>query len=105
MEGCVMRCGIALGSNLGDRLANLRSGRDAIARLPGVAGPMLSSAVYETEPVGTELDAGRFLNAVIEVEFGGEPEKLLSELQGVEASMGRPSRRPRNAPRTIDLDI
>jgi 2-amino-4-hydroxy-6-hydroxymethyldihydropteridine diphosphokinase len=105
MEDIVMRCGIALGSNLGDRLANLRAGRDAVMRLPDVNGPLLSSKVYETEPVDTGSDTGRFLNAVIEIEFAAEPEALLAELQRIESAMGRPSRRPRNSPRTLDLDI
>lgn len=100
-----MRSGIALGSNLGDRLANLRDARDAVLALPGVSGPARLSKIYETEPVGTEPDAGAFLNAVIEVEFEGQPIDLLDSLQGIEARMGRPSKRPRNAPRPIDLDI
>ena len=100
-----MRTGIALGSNLGDRLQNLRAGRDAVLALPGVSGPLLASRVYETEPVGTGPDAGAFLNAVIEVSFAGTPHELLAGLQPIESAMGRPSRRPRNAPRTLDLDI
>jgi 2-amino-4-hydroxy-6-hydroxymethyldihydropteridine diphosphokinase len=70
-----------------------------------VSGPILSSRLYETEPVGTGPDANRFLNAVIEVEYSGQPISLLDGLQGVEAQLGRPSKRPRNAPRTLDLDI
>ena len=100
-----MRAGIALGSNLGDRLQNLRAGRDAVLRLPGVSAPLLASRIYETEPVGTGPDAGAFLNTVIEVEFTGQPHELLIGLQTIEAAMGRPSKRPRNAPRTLDLDI
>jgi 2-amino-4-hydroxy-6-hydroxymethyldihydropteridine diphosphokinase len=100
-----MKAGIALGSNLGDRLANLRTGRAALLALPGVSGPPLSSRVYETEPVGTGPDAGAFLNAVVEVEFDGQPITLLDALQSIEAAHGRPSKRPRNAPRTLDLDI
>lgn len=100
-----MRTGVALGSNLGDRLQQLRAGRAAVLALPGVSAPCRSSRVYETEPVGTGPDAGRFLNAVIEVEFAGQPIALLDALQGIEAAMGRPSKRPRNAPRTLDLDI
>ena len=100
-----MRAGIALGSNIGDRLAHLRSGREAVLQLPGVHRPVSSSRVYETEPVGTGPDAGRFLNAVIEVEYEGHPMALLDGLQGIESAHGRPSKRPRNAPRTLDLDI
>jgi 2-amino-4-hydroxy-6-hydroxymethyldihydropteridine diphosphokinase len=100
-----MRTGIALGSNIGDRLRNLQTGRAALLRVPGVAGPCLSSRVYQTEPVGTGPDAGAFLNAVVEVEYDGHPMSLLDELQRIESEHGRPSKRPRNAPRTLDLDI
>ena len=100
-----MKTAIALGSNLGDRLANLATGRDAVLRLPGVTAPASHSHVYETEPVGTGPDAGPFLNAVIEVEFSGNPFALLASLRGIEAALGRPTRHPRNAPRTLDLDI
>ena len=100
-----MRAGIALGSNLGDRLANLRAGRDAVLRMAGVSLPAKSSRIYETEPVGSGPESGAYLNAVIEVEFDGQPIALLDGLQAIEAAMGRPSKRPRNAPRTLDLDI
>jgi len=100
-----MKTGIALGSNLGDRLANLVAGRDAVLRLPGVSAPVLRSRVYETEPVGTGPDAGPFLNAVIEIEFDDDPLVLLSALRTIEAALGRPAGHPRNAPRTLDLDI
>jgi 2-amino-4-hydroxy-6-hydroxymethyldihydropteridine diphosphokinase len=66
---------------------------------------VLASHVYETEPVSSGPDAGAFLNAVMEVEFSGQPIDLLEYLQQIEASLGRPSKRPRNAPRTLDLDI
>jgi 2-amino-4-hydroxy-6-hydroxymethyldihydropteridine diphosphokinase len=100
-----MRAGIALGSNLGDRLANLRRARALVLELPGVAAPVIESRVYETEPVQSGPEAGPYLNAVIEVEYSGQPITLLDGLQHIEAGMGRPSKRPRNAPRTIDLDI
>ena len=100
-----MRAGIALGSNVGDRLANLRAGRDAVLGLADVAAPILTSRVYETEPVDTDPRSGRFLNAVMEVEIAGQPGVLLGGLREIEASLGRPSRHPRNAPRTLDLDI
>lgn len=100
-----MRTGIALGSNLGDRLANLRAGRDAVLLLPHVSAPVMVSRVYETEPVGTGPDAGPFLNAVIEVDCTADPLVLLAALRSIESDLGRPTRYPRNAPRTLDLDI
>ncbi len=100
-----MRAAIALGSNLGDRLAHLRDARREILRIENVRAPIVASRVYETEPVGTDASAGAFLNAVLEVEFGGEPRALLSALQKIEVQLGRPTRHPRNASRTIDLDI
>ena len=100
-----MRAGIALGSNLGDRLAQLRLARERVLALPGVSAPALSSRVYETEPVGSGPDADAYLNAVLEVEYDGQPITLLDGLQRIEADFGRPSKRPRNAPRTLDLDI
>lgn len=101
----MIRAGIALGSNVGDRLDALIQARQALLRIPGASVPCLSSSLYETEPVDSEPGAAGFLNAVVEFGFDGHPATLLDALQGIEASMGRPSKRPRNAPRTIDLDI
>jgi len=101
-----MRTGIALGSNIGDRLENLRQARKELFSIPAVkAESALCSKVYETEPVNCEPDSAPYLNAVLEIEYDGHPITLLDELQGIEKKMGRPSKRPRNAPRTIDLDI
>jgi 2-amino-4-hydroxy-6-hydroxymethyldihydropteridine diphosphokinase len=100
-----MRAGIALGSNLGDRLAHLRRARALVLTLPGVSAPFADSRVYETEPVQSDPDAGAYLNTVLEVDYEGQPITLLDGLQRIEAELGRPSKRPRNAPRTIDLDI
>ncbi len=52
-----------------------------------------------------EPGAGAFLNAVMEIEFHGQPIVLLDDMQTIEARMGRPSKRPRNASRTLDIDI
>jgi len=100
-----MRTGVALGSNLGDRLANLRAARAAIVDLPDVTSPILSSAVYETEPVGCEPGAAKFLNAVIEFEYQGEPMGLLERLIAIEESLGRARAHASNVSRTIDLDL
>src|SRR6476659_9284086 len=100
-----MRAGVALGSNLGDRLANLRNARKEIAWLEGALPPMRSSAIYETEPVGCEKGAAKFLNAAIEFGYAGRPERLRDELAQIEKILGRPEAHERNASRTIDLDL
>lgn len=91
---------IALGTNLGDRLANLRNARFALqpqARL------IACSAVYETPPWGY-LDQPKFLNQVVKAETKLEPLALLSLLKRLEIELGRlPSLR--NGPRVIDLDL
>jgi len=97
-----MLTGIALGSNLGDRLQHLRQAHDELAARHGV---VRCSRVYETEPVGCAPGTPAYLNAVVEFDYDGQPDVLLEELQAIEARMGRPSRHPRNAPRTIDLDL
>lgn len=103
----VPRAGVALGSNLGDRLANLRAAR---ARLAGVAGEiggqtMISAPVFETIPVGCEPGAGWFLNTVVEIPWADPPERLWAELAAIEQDLGRPARHARNHSRTVDLDL
>ena len=100
-----MRAGVALGSNLGERVANLRNARKDIAALNGVLPPVRSSAIYETDPVGCEKGAGKFLNAVIEFGYAGEPDALLRALAAIEKILGRPRAHARNVSRTIDLDL
>lgn len=100
-----MRTGIALGSNIGDRLQNLRAARKAIVDLAEVQPPVLSSAIYETDPVDCELGAEKFLNAVLEFEFEGDATDLLPKLKQIEVSMGRPSKHARNISRKIDIDL
>jgi 2-amino-4-hydroxy-6-hydroxymethyldihydropteridine diphosphokinase len=100
-----MRAGVALGSNLGDRLAHLRNARKDIAALSGIRPPMRASAIYETEPIGCEPGAAKFLNAVVEFEHTGEPQDLLRELAAIEKLLGRPATHARNVSRTIDLDL
>ncbi len=100
-----MRAGIALGSNIGDRARNIGAAREAIAQLKGVSDPIRHSRLYITEPVGCEPGTPAFLNAVTEVEFDGEPRDLLRALLAIEERLGRPLVRPKNEPRTIDLDL
>jgi len=100
-----MRTGIALGSNLGDRMANLRAARQAIVDLAHVTTPVLSSPVYETEPVGCEPGAGKFLNTVLEIEYDGDPTELLEQVVRIEESLGRERDHAKNVSRKIDIDI
>jgi 2-amino-4-hydroxy-6-hydroxymethyldihydropteridine diphosphokinase len=100
-----MKVGVALGSNLGDRLQNLQAARQAIAGVPGVISPILSSSVYETEPVDCEPDAAQFLNAVLEFDYDGAPVDLLRHLKQIETKLGRPRNHERNVSRNIDIDL
>ena len=84
-----MRAAVALGSNLGDRLANLQKARDRIRSLDGASLPLAQSAVYETSPVDCEAGAENFYNAVIEIGFEKEAEAFLAELQEIERALGR----------------
>ena len=92
---------LGLGSNVGDRLENLRR---AVALLRE-RGALLSrsSRVYETEPVGGPPQAD-FLNAVIDVETALSPRELLMTCLAVEEEMGR-VRTERWGPRVIDVDL
>jgi 2-amino-4-hydroxy-6-hydroxymethyldihydropteridine diphosphokinase len=91
---------IALGANLGDRLATLR---EATRRLADIGVVEATSSVYETDPVGY-LDQPPFLNAVVQVRTTLPPEEILRRLLAIETAMGR-TRTFRNAPRTLDLDL
>src|SRR6476646_9441392 len=100
-----MRTAVALGSNIGDRLGNLRTARNSILDLPNVKAPILSSAVYETEPVGCEPGAGKFLNAIVEFEYDCDPAPLLEHLIQIEETLVRRRDQPRNVSRIIDVDL
>jgi 2-amino-4-hydroxy-6-hydroxymethyldihydropteridine diphosphokinase len=100
-----MRTAVALGSNLGDRLANLRAARQAIVDLPKVTPPVLASSIYETDAVGCEPGAGKFLNTVLEFDFDGDPVELLKQVQAIEESLGREREHARNVSRQIDIDL
>jgi 2-amino-4-hydroxy-6-hydroxymethyldihydropteridine diphosphokinase len=93
---------IALGANLGDRVANLREAVLRINHLPGTR-VIARSSIYETPPWG-KTDQPQFLNAVITVETEREPEALLNDCLAIEQEMGR-IRRERWGPRAIDIDL
>ncbi len=91
---------IALGTNLGNRLANLRA---AIAAFVPEIVVTAESHVYETPPWGYE-DQPAFLNMVVKAETGLGPESLLKNLKQLEVELGR-EQNFRWGPRLIDLDI
>jgi 2-amino-4-hydroxy-6-hydroxymethyldihydropteridine diphosphokinase len=65
----------------------------------------VASAIYETDPIGCERGAGKFLNAVVEFGYAGEPAKLLEQLSATEESLGRQRDHLRNVSRKIDIDL
>lgn len=98
-----MRGYLGLGSNVGDRLANLRAAVDAL-RERGVTVTKQSS-VYETAPQGEILDQPDFLNAAVEIDTQLDPEELLDVCKEVERALGREPGQPRHSPRPIDVDL
>jgi len=94
---------LGLGSNVGERRAQLQS---AVDRLPahGVIVEASSSA-YDTDPVGEVLDQPAFLNACLRVRTGLGAEDLLDVCKAVERELGREAGGPRHGPRPIDVDV
>ncbi len=100
-----MTFGIALGSNLGDRAANIQRGIDLLlAHVPGIH-LNASAPVYETEPVDCAPGTQAFLNTVIEASADCQPHELHTHLKAIEQALGRPEQHERNSPRTLDLDL
>ncbi|MBX3739494.1 MAG: 2-amino-4-hydroxy-6-hydroxymethyldihydropteridine diphosphokinase [Akkermansiaceae bacterium] len=97
------RTGIALGSNLGDRLENLRRAKELLASIS--TGPVLAAPVYLTEPVNCPPGSPDFLNTVVEISHEGTPEELLKTTQAFQHQLGRTDAVERNAPRVIDIDL
>lgn len=94
---------LGLGSNLGNRLAFLRGGRDSlVSKFP--IKLLQAAGVYETEAVGGPPDNPLFLNTVLQIETSLSAEKLLEACLAVEDEFGR-SRPVRWSPRTLDIDI
>ena len=97
-----VRCYVGLGSNLGDREANLRRAVALLSEAPE-SRVTRTSAVYETAPWGF-LDQPAFLNAAAEVETALGPIQLVTALQTIERALGRTATF-RWGPREIDLDL
>lgn len=91
---------LALGTNLGDRLMNLKQ---AMVSLTPQMEVKSRSQIYETPPWGYE-DQPKFLNQVIKAQTYLEPEPLLKHLKRLEVALGR-KESFQNGPRLIDIDI
>ena len=94
---------LGLGSNIGDRRANLETAVAALER-HGVR-VLASSSTYDTDPVGEILDQPDFLNACLRIETDLDAEALLDACKTVERELGREAGGPRHAPRPIDVDL
>lgn len=95
-----MQVYLGLGSNLGDRQANLARALKLLGERLHIE---LVSSLYETEPVDY-TEQPLFLNAICRAQTELGPMQLLSLVKGIEASLGRVPSFP-NAPRPIDIDI
>jgi 2-amino-4-hydroxy-6-hydroxymethyldihydropteridine diphosphokinase len=95
---------LGLGSNMGDRRANLQAAVDAL----GARGVRVvaSSSTYDTDPVGEVIDQPAFLNACLRVETDLGPQELLDACKAVERELGRDLEGgTRHGPRPIDIDL
>jgi 2-amino-4-hydroxy-6-hydroxymethyldihydropteridine diphosphokinase len=100
----IRRVVVALGSNLGERLASLQGAVDALADTPDffVTGV---SPVYETDPVDAPDGSGAFLNAVVLADTTLPAARLMERALAVEDAFDRDRSNVRNAPRTLDIDL
>jgi 2-amino-4-hydroxy-6-hydroxymethyldihydropteridine diphosphokinase len=94
---------IALGSNLGDRAANIQGALAALAEHADITVTRMSP-IIETAPIGGSPGQPAYLNAVAEIGTALSPQDLLERLMQIEARFGRQRSVP-NAPRTLDLDL
>ena len=94
--------GIALGSNLGDRLKNIA---EATGQLAEHGRIVASAPIYKSTPVDCSPDDPFFYNTALELEIDLEPEDLLTLTQSIEKKLGRREKTHPNAPREIDLDL
>ena len=97
------RAFIGLGSNEGDRLANISRAAKLLGERPGVQ-LLRMATILESEPIGGPPQ-GPYLNTVVEIDTTLSARELLSQVKAIEAALGRQPAGQRNAPRPIDLDI
>jgi 2-amino-4-hydroxy-6-hydroxymethyldihydropteridine diphosphokinase len=105
METQLVIAFIGLGSNLGDREVTLREALKRLAQLPGTS-ILRQSSFIETAPVDAPPRSGQFLNGAAMIQTSLDPRRLLESLLQIERDLGRDRQgQPRNAPRTLDLDL
>ena len=97
------RAYVALGSNVGDRVAYLNAALTALSKSTGVR-LLEHSSFHETDPVGGPTGQGPYLNAAAAIDTALTPPELLQLLLDTEQAQGR-TRSLKNAPRTLDLDL
>lgn len=100
------RVAIALGSNLGDREANIAAAICELKKIASPGEPFLTASLHDTAPQDCPPGSPRFLNTVIDLDYpGNDPLELLGITQAIETRLGRDANPIRNAPRIIDIDI
>ncbi|MFC4783182.1 2-amino-4-hydroxy-6-hydroxymethyldihydropteridine diphosphokinase [Nocardioides sp. MAHUQ-72] len=100
----IRRAVLALGSNLGERMASLQGAVNAIADTPDVWVTGVSP-VYETEPVDSPEEAKTYLNAVVLIDTTLAATRLMDRALAIEDAFERERTEVRNAPRTLDVDL
>lgn len=107
MKTDLIQIGLSLGTNLGDRVANMARARAAILATAD-AVELGKSSLWETEPVDVKAEYRhlKFLNAVLMIETARSPQAWLDDLANLERKFGRTRETgDKNAPREIDIDI
>lgn len=97
-----MKAILGLGTNMGDKLDNLKTAIDSLNNVPNI-NVIKESCVYDTAPWGYEAQ-DNFYNMVCEIETTLTPNALLGVCLGIESAMGR-IRTIKNGPRVIDIDV
>jgi 2-amino-4-hydroxy-6-hydroxymethyldihydropteridine diphosphokinase len=100
----IRRAVVALGSNLGERMASLQGAVNALADTPDVWITGVSP-VYETDPVDSPPDAKNYLNAVVLIDTTLAATRLMERALAIEDAFDRERSEVRNAPRTLDVDL
>ncbi|MCL1945836.1 MAG: 2-amino-4-hydroxy-6-hydroxymethyldihydropteridine diphosphokinase [Chitinivibrionia bacterium] len=93
---------LCLGTNVGDKLANIKAMRDELQKISKI--PLICSPVYESAAVDVKIAQENYFNQTILIETDETPEELLKITQNIEKKLGRKSKNDKS-PRTADIDI